>query len=171
MGYRSEIIKQAKWWAAPGTYKPTASDFGWICQYARVNVQPSQADLDYTIKSMPSGNLRIGGESKSWCGIFAVGVWAYCGVGVSWTLNWSASKGNVLNALGVSWRKVAGNKGIQPGDIAAIAAKQHHFIVTDVNDRAVCSVDGNQAGNTIVEYTGWKHSISSIVAYYTLLDE
>jgi hypothetical protein len=29
-------------------------------------------------------------------------------------------------------------------------------------------VDGNQAGNTIVEYTNWKHTIASIVAYYTI---
>jgi hypothetical protein len=168
MGLPDDIIKRAQWWASPGTYKPTADDFATICQQARVNVQPSQADLDYTIKHMPSGNVRIGGESKSWCGIFAVSVWAYLGVGVSWTLNWSASRGNLLTAGGVGWRKVAGNKGIRPGDIAAIAAKQHHFIVTDVNDRAVCSVDGNQAGNTIVEYTNWKHTISSIVAYYTV---
>lgn len=171
MGLRDEIIKQAKWWAAPGTYKPTADDFATICQQARCNVQPTKADLDYTMKSMPSGNIRIGGESKSWCGIFAVGVWAKAGVGVMWTLNWSAARGNVLNASGAGWRKVWGNKGIRPGDIASIAAKQHHFIVTDVNDRAVCSVDGNQAGNTIVEYQNFKHTISSIVAYYTLMDE
>jgi hypothetical protein len=171
MGLRDEIIKQAKSWAEPGTYKPTAQNFAEICRQARLNVQPSQADLDYTIKSMPSGNLRIAGESKSWCGIFAVGVWANVGVGVMWTLNWTKSHGNVLNATGVSWRKVWGNQGIRPGDIASIAAKQHHFIITDVNDRAVNSVDGNQAGNTIVEYTNWKHTISSIVAYYTLLNE
>ena len=88
-----------------------------------------------------------------------------------WTLNWTAAKGNVLNTQGVGWRKVWGNKGVRPGDIAAIEAKQHHFIVTAVNARAVCSVDGNQAGNTIVEYTNWKHTISSIVAYYTLLND
>jgi len=171
MDYRSEIIRQAEWWADPGTYKPTASDFEWICQQARLNVQPSQADLAYTIKSMPTGNLRIAGESKAWCGIFAVGLWANVGVGVMWTLNWTASKGNVLNAQeGLSWRKVWGNKGIRAGDIAAIAAKQHHFIVTAVNNHAVCSVDGNQAGNTIIEYTNWKHTLSSVVAYYTLND-
>jgi hypothetical protein len=170
MGIRSDIIKEAKWWASPGTYKPTADDFAWICQLARLNVQPTQADLDYTIKSMPTGNLRIAGESKAWCGIFAVGVWARVGVGAMWTLNWTASKGNVLSTQGATWRKVWGNKGIRVGDIAAIAAKQHHFIVTAVNSSAVCSVDGNQAGNTIIEYTNWKHTISSIVAYYTLTD-
>ena len=170
MDYRSEIIKQAKWWASPGTYKPTASDFAWICEQAGLNVQPSQADLDYTIKSMPTGNLRIGGSSKAWCGIFATAIWAYCGVGAKWTLNWTAALGNILTTQGATWRKVGGSKGIKPGDIAAIAAKQHHFIITAVNASAVCSVDGNQAGNTIVEYTNWKHTLSSIVAYYTLKD-
>ena len=70
----------------------------------------------------------------------------------------------------MAWRKVWGNKDIRPGDIASIPTMQHHFIVTEVNDRAVNSVDGNQAGNTIVEYKGWNHKISSIVAYYTLMD-
>ncbi|MFL5303653.1 MAG: hypothetical protein ACJ8F1_00495 [Polyangia bacterium] len=170
MGLREEIIKQAKWWAAPGTYKPTAQDFATIIQQSRCNVQPSQADLDYTIKSMKGGNVRIAGASKSWCGIFAVGIWANAGVGVKWTLNWSAAHGNLLNDTGVAWRKVWGNSGVRPGDIASIAAMQHHFIITEVGDRAVNSVDGNQAGNTIVEYTNWKHTISSIVAYYTLMD-
>ena len=170
MALRGDIIFEAKYWADPGTYKPGTADFKWICEQAGLNAQPSQADLDYTIKSMPSGNVRIGGESKSWCGIFAVALWAYCGVGAKWTLNWTPSNGNVLKANGVSWKRVWGNAGIRPGDIAAIAAKQHHFIVTDVNDHAVNSVDGNQAGNTIVEYTNWKHSLASIVAYYTLLD-
>ena len=167
MGIRDEIISNARYWSDPGTYKPSGGDFSWICQMASLNQQPSQADLDYTAKSMPSGNLRIGGESKSWCGIFAVAVWAWSGMGVKWTLNWSASTGNVLKGNGVTWTRVWGNKGVRPGDIASIAAKQHHFIVTDVNAHAVNSVDGNQAGNTIIEYTNWKHSIASIVAYYT----
>jgi hypothetical protein len=170
VNYRSAIIEEAKWWAWPGSYKPNAIDFEWICQQARLNQQPSQADLAYTLKSMPSGNLRIGGQSKAWCGIFAVAIWNYVGIGAMWTLNWTPSKGNVLSAPGATWRKVEHNRGIRPGDIASIAAKQHHFIVTAVNDRAVCSVDGNQAGNTIVEYTNWKHTIASIVAYYTLND-
>ena len=171
MSYRSDIIDRARWWAAPGTYKPTAGDFEAICQQANLNVQPSQADLNYTIEKMKTGNLRIEGQSKAWCGIFAVSIWAYVGVGVRWTLTWTASKGNVLVAPGgMTWRKVGGSKGIRPGDIAAIAAKQHHFIITAVNKTAVCSVDGNQAGNTIIEYTNWKHTLSSIVAYYTLND-
>ncbi|HVY38299.1 MAG TPA: hypothetical protein VHM31_10190 [Polyangia bacterium] len=171
MGLRDEIIKQAKWWAAPGTYKPTADDFATIIKQSGCNVQPSQADLDYTIKSMKGGNVRIAGASKSWCGIFAVAVWANAGVGVKWTLNWSPAHGNLLNSTGAAWRKVWGNKGVQPGDIASIAAMQHHFIVTDVSATAVNSVDGNQAGNTIVEYTNWKHTLGSIVAYYTLMNE
>jgi hypothetical protein len=170
MGYRDDIISMAKYWAEPGTYRPSASDFAWICQQAGLNVQPSAADLAYTSKSMLGGNIRIGGESKSWCGIFAIAMWAYSGIGAKWTLAWTASKGNVLAAPGLGWHKVWGHNGVRPGDIAAIAAKQHHFVVTDVNASAVCSVDGNQAGNSIIQYDNWKHSLSSIVAYYTIND-
>ena len=91
------------------------------------------------------GQRRIAGASKSWCGIFAVGIWANAGVGVKWTLNWSAAHGNLLNDTGVAWRKVWGNSGISPGDIASIAAMQHHFIVTDVGDGAV-NLRGWQSG-------------------------
>lgn len=119
---------------------------------------------------MPNGNLRIGGQSKSWCGIFAVAVWAWAGIGVKWTLNWTKEKGNMLRDPGLGWKKVSTNRGIRPGDIAYINARQHHYIVTDVGSTHVCSVDGNQEGNTIKEYRNWKRDIASIVCYYTISD-
>jgi hypothetical protein len=170
MGYREEIIRVAKFWAEPGSYRPSADEFAWICQRAGLNVQPTQADLEYTSLHMPTGNMRIHGESKSWCGIFAVALWAHCGIGCKWTLNYTTSKGNVLTAPGIGWRKVWGNSGVAPGDIAAVAKKSHHFIVTDVSATAVNSVDGNQDKNDVREYANWKHKLSEIVAHYTISD-
>ena len=46
----------------------------------------------------------------------------------------------------------------------------HRCIVTDVGSTHVCSVDGNQEGNTIKEYRNWKRDIASIVCYYTISD-
>jgi hypothetical protein len=75
MGCRDEIVRMAKYWAEPGTYRPTAGDFAWICQKAGLNVQPSEADVAYPSQCVTTGNIRIAGESKSWCGILAVVMW------------------------------------------------------------------------------------------------
>jgi hypothetical protein len=172
MGYRENIVKEAKYWAEPGSYPMKSGDFTWICEWAGIETLPTKADLEYTRVNLTRGNLRIGGGSKAWCGIFAVAIWSYVGVGVKWTLNWTASKGSVLHAAGLDWRRVNSGNGIRKGDIAFIRTNNHHYIVTSVGQTFVSSVDGNREGNTVKEFDGLNavHAISSIQGYYTILD-
>ena len=166
MGYREQIVAQAKYWAEPGSYHPSAEDFRWICDHAKLNVRPTDAELTDTSGHM-SGDMKVGGGTRSWCGIFAVALWNYCGIGAKWTLN--PNPINVLHCPGVNWKVVYGKHGygIRKGDIGYIPKHQHHFIITDVSNTAVCSVDGNQANNCIIEHNVWTRYLSDITAYYT----
>jgi hypothetical protein len=74
---------------------------------------------------------------------------------------------------GAEVQKKWGSSGIQPGDIAAIAAHSHHFIVTDVNQSdwngqsvlLVDTVEGNMQGQFIKVNS---KRASEIVAYYQI---
>jgi hypothetical protein len=170
MSIREDIVAYAKWWAEPGTYRPTAWDFVHICEYAKVTPLPSHADLRYTETSLPTGGLRIGGQTKQWCGIFAVAVWARCGVGVKWTLDYNTYGKNILSAAGIPFEKHSGHghSGIKIGDIAFVEKFRHHFIITEVNGDTISTVEGNQGKNDIRAYHN--KSPSPITTYYSIRD-
>lgn len=112
--------------------------------------------------------MQIGGKRKEWCGIFAVAVWAHCGVGVKWTLNYKEHNKNILSAPGLPFEKRHGRTGIRRGDIAFVNDHSHHFIITEVNGDLASTVEGNQAKNTIRAYH-LKH-LTSVTTYYTVRD-
>ena len=80
------------------------------------------------------------------------------------SLRWTLYGGNIL---GTEVRKVFGNSGLQPGDIAKIAAHSHHFIVTDIDSNQISTVEGNTEGQAIRTRT---RNVSEIIAYYQIQD-
>lgn len=102
-----------------------------------------------------------------WCAIFAVFCYQLAGIDATWVLG-SGAKGAVKKVW--PWdmgSRAAFEASIKPGDIAAVAAKQHHFVVVSVDPAAglVESVDGNQEWGQIRKRK--EHKLSDIVAYYT----
>lgn len=107
-------------------------------------------------------------RNKDWCGIFC----AYChqlaGQKVTWNLHGGGPKGAIKKAWpwNLGTRK-AFEAAIGPGDIAAVAAKSHHFIVVSTNPATggMETIDGNQEFGRI---RGLKiRKLSQVVAFYS----
>jgi hypothetical protein len=165
---------EANAWYGDTHWKPTSTEMIDIFTTAGLTA-PSNGELEKFKKA--ASNIVIGGQSKSWCGIFACYVLKkYGGLDVSWSL----TKGRMLGTgFDLTWS----GKGMRPGDVAIVretpdskgAAVHHHFIVTKVDYTAntMESVDGNSTNNEIVWHTNKKifHSKNknlSVYAHYKL---
>ncbi len=106
-------------------------------------------------------------RNKDWCGIFCVYCYQLAGKQVTWNLNGGGPRGAVKKfwPWDLGTRKVF-EAAIQPGDIAAIAAKSHHFIVASTNpaNGTMETVDGNQEYGRIKRLTSRR--LSEVVAFY-----
>lgn len=107
-------------------------------------------------------------RNKDWCGIFCVYCYQLAGKHVTWDLYGRGPKGALTKVW--PWNhgtREAFESAIQPGDIAAIPQKSHHFIVASVNpsSRAMETIDGNQEFGRIRRLTSRK--LSQVVAFYT----
>ena len=126
MSFRDDIINSALNWADPGQYKPTASELISFFTDSSTQQAPSQDEAQKSLDRLGTG-CYVGGQVKHWCGIFACSVAVNVGLN---TLRWDLMSGQIR---GADVQKKSGSSGIQPGDIAVIAAHSRHFIVTDVN--------------------------------------
>jgi putative peptidoglycan binding protein len=107
-------------------------------------------------------------RNKDWCGIFCVYCYQLAGKQVTWNLHGGGPQG----AIKKTWPWDLGTRkafeaAIQPGDIAAVAGKSHHFIVVSTNSAAdgMKSVDGNQEFGRIKGLAIRK--LSQVVAFYS----
>ena len=96
----------------------------------------------------------------SWCGIFALYIYKISGLKMSpWPLRYLKGKGQ--DELTVSTKP-------QVGDIGVVDARgsgkllNHHFIVTEVQDGVVKSVDGN--AGMLMEIVQSQHSVQKVTA-------
>jgi hypothetical protein len=148
---RSTIVAEAEWWAAPGEWKPDAESLVWFFEQAQTEQKPTLADAQKALNAGGTG-VKVGGQTKHWCGIFACAVLSSVGVDCRWTLLGGLIKGKgVTGALAHTYPLRATSNQLQPGDIAVIKRYQHHFIVTDVDYGAnqVYCVEGNTSGQII----------------------
>lgn len=102
----------------------------------------------------------------SWCGIFCVYCYQLAGKQVTWKLNIGAV-GQVKKVN--QWdtpTHAAFEALIQPGDIAVIAERSHHFIIASTNPAtgAIESIDGNLLAGRINKLT--TRRLSQVVAFY-----
>ena len=160
MSFRDDIVYLAEYWADPGIYKPVASELVSFFTDANTEQVPSEKEAQKSLDTLGSG-CYVGGKVKHWCGIFACSIARNSGMN---SLRWTLLGGNIL---GTEVRKVWGNSGLQPGDIAIISAHNHHFIVTDVDSGQIWTVEGNTEGQAIRTRT---RSVSEVVAYYQIQD-
>jgi hypothetical protein len=173
MSFRNDIINLAEKWATPDSgYKPSAAELISFFTDAKTQQAPSQSEAQRSLDTLSSG-CYIGDQQKHWCGIFACSVAANAGLS---TLSWDLMHGQIQ---GAEIRKIWGNSGIQPGDIAVVAAYNHHFIITNRNQshstwparpdeivELVNTVEGNTSGQLIKANT---RRLDQIVAYYRIL--
>jgi hypothetical protein len=148
---RWDIVERAYYWAAPGEWKPDAESLIGYFEQARTEEKPSLANANAALAAGGTG-VKIGTQTKHWCGIFACAVLSEVGVDCRWTLLGGQIKGTgVTGALPHSYPLRKGGNALQPGDIAMIKRYQHHFIVTDVDYAAnqVYCVEGNTKGQII----------------------
>jgi hypothetical protein len=103
----------------------------------------------------------VNGQIKHWCGIFAC--YVIRTQGILKNVHWTLYGGQILGI-----RRVWGNKGMKPGDVAIIKKGQHHFIVTDIDysKNTLCTVEGNTDGQYIRALT--TRMISEPYAYYQI---
>ncbi len=150
----------------PSLEKPNKLEpYGWqhlgTIYQEGANKQWNQSEL---LKSWRPGNT-------DWCGIFATYSYQLAGVNTTWS--WGV--GLTGSSVKKFWpydqafknSRSAFEASIRPGDIAAISAKQHHFIVvsTEPASGAMHTVDGNQELGRIKARSD--HKLSEVVAYYT----
>lgn len=153
----SQLVEKAEWWAAPNPYRPTPEDLLYICQTAKCKQVPSLKNAKDSLNRLPNG-VYIGSAIKHWCGIFAVCVCNEVGLNLEWDL----MKGHIVGNVTLTW----GHSGVQPGDIAGVAAHQHHFLVTSMDDvtGSVLAVEGNTFNQQIK--SGSSKQVGSISYYY-----
>lgn len=90
----------------------------------------------------------------SWCGIFATWCWIKAGKNTKWTAGIGPT-----NA-----KKVAGNQGIQPGDMCVqYGSEVHHFVAIKVNGSSVEAIHGNSMAQSILSKPV---DISTVNYYY-----
>lgn len=166
MSFRDDMINSALSWADPGQYKPTANELISFFTDSSTQQTPSQDEAQKSLARLGTG-CYIGAQVKQWCGIFACSVAVNVGLN---TLQWDLTSGQIR---GAEVHKKWGSSGIQPGDVAVIAAHSHHFIVTDVNQSdwngqtvlLVDTVEGNTQGQFIKVNS---RRACEIVAYYRI---
>ena len=84
----------------------------------------------------------IGGKRKSWCGVFAIYCYRLAGVPVSWSMMLPGPIGITTQHWSPTFAQ-----DIKPGDIGAVASKNHHFLIESVGSGPVprmTTLDGNQ---------------------------
>jgi hypothetical protein len=148
---RIQIVNRALWWADPGEYRPYPSHLILFCKTAGCEQLPTEAEAQKGL-TLDNG-VYIGGKLKHWCGIFACSVLKESGVDVRWTLN-----GGRMMGSGVTYQ--AGNKNMQPGDVAIVqktsagnkSDQHHHFIIISVNGNVAETVDGNTAPRNMIRH-------------------
>lgn len=169
MPIRDRIVQWAEWWAFPGEWKPSAQELSDIFTDAGAEQAPSLSEAEWSLRNLSTG-VKVGGQVKHWCGVFAAEVLRRAGVDAQWTLMGGAIKGK-----GVSYRP--GNQGIQPGDVAMIPKANHHFLVVgvDYGGNTLWTVEGNTEGQLIRERTRQfkyskdpKASEKTIYGYYRI---
>ena len=146
MPMRDEITRLAiaNWWAEPDPYTPTVDDTLHIFEGADRKPVSTRQEIESCFKQ--ENGMKIGGQTKHWCGIFAVSALKSAGLDIRWTL----VKDEMVGPVGqVEFE--SGKNGIQPDDIAIIHTGEHHFIITDVQieGNVIRSVDGNTSRQKI----------------------
>jgi len=148
MSKRDHIAGLANEWVASGPYKPTPDELIGFFTDANTERAPSWDEAQKSLDQRSTG-CYVGGQVKHWCGIFACSVARNAGLQ---TLNWTLRGGEIH---GSEVKKEWGNSGIQPGDIAIIAARSHQFIVTgtwtedESTPQNLITVEGNTSGQKI----------------------
>lgn len=142
MGYRSEIVELAHWWADPGEWKPSAQDLGDFFKYAGAEAWPSIKEAQDALLYRDT-RVKVNGAVKHWCGVFGCYVMRQAGLTIA---DWTLYGGKIKN-IQIVW----GSNGMQPGDLAMIEKGNHHFIVTDVDysTKTMSTVEGNTSGQYI----------------------
>lgn len=143
MGYRSNIVYWANFWAAPGMWKPAATDLVDFFAGAGAEQSPSVREAQEALNRGGTG-VKIGTQMKQWCGVFACCVVREGGVRQA---HWTLYGGKILG-IDLVWS----HGGMQPGDVAILPGKnQHHIIVTDVDydTNTMKTVEGNTMGQLI----------------------
>lgn len=177
MSTRSRIIDWANWWAWPGEYKPTPEELISFFEGAGTESQPSLKDAKAALAAGGTG-VKIYGQTKHWCGIFACSVLRQAGVDATWSLmnGRITGKGVTSPALPHAYPIRSWSHEMRPGDIAIIRRYNHHFIVTDVDYAAnqVYCVEGNTKGQIIrwavraIDY-GRTQPNETVTAFYRVL--
>jgi hypothetical protein len=170
MSVRDDIVALANEWVDPGfNYKPTPDELISFFTDAKTEQAPSAGEANKSLATLDVG-CYVGGQVKHWCGIFACSVARNAGLD---RIRWTLRNGEILGPDD-QIKKVWGNSGIQPGDIAVIPHASHHFIVTgtwsadeDPNSSPqFLTVEGNTSGQRIKSS---KRNPSEITAYYKIM--
>jgi hypothetical protein len=156
------LFALANEWVDPGlSYKPTTDELISFFTDANTEQAPSQDQASKSLSTLDTG-CYVGGEVKHWCVIFACSIARNAGLV---RLKWTLLGGKILGL-----KKVWGNSGIQPGDIAIIPHASHHFIVTGIwsededpdSPHSFLTVEGNTSGQRT---KSGKRKPSEIIAY------
>ncbi|HRC37348.1 MAG: peptidoglycan-binding protein [Rubrivivax sp.] len=127
--------------------RPRGIDF--LIEMFRVAANTSITDAAF---KLPNGawvqEPLIGGQRKSWCGVFAVYCYRMAGIPVFWDM----VTGRPVGPLALNrWRPTFA-AGIKPADIGAVRSKSHHFLIETVGAGPVprmTTIDGNQPAGRI----------------------
>lgn len=121
------------------------------------------------LKDMRIPQPGTGGSGVQWCGIFATWVLrrAFQKVKGGESVHWTTAGGKIQGKV----EYVAGNKGIQVGDVCCESgALNHHSIPIEINEksRTMTTVNGNSTMQSILVKEGI--SMGIVTGYYRLIE-
>jgi hypothetical protein len=111
----------------------------------------------------------VGGQRKSWCGIFAV----YCCMQAGVNLRWDLGRGGPIGPAGpLVPTKFSSSfaANIKPADIGMVATQQHHFLIEAVGSgpaAGLTTFDGNLIWGQINRVTTHRVGLDNF-NYYAL---
>ena len=112
----------------------------------------------------------VSGKRKSWCGIFCVYCYRQAGLkSISWDIGIGAPRGPI--ALNTWSPQFVQN--IKLADMGAVATKQHHFLIENVDPNnaytpSLNTIDGNLIAGRIQRRTGYHKVGKDNFNYYSL---
>ncbi len=156
---RSRVVQIAKEHMGTASTKyPTVADMESYFRDANVGYIKSSLETSVRTKRVPV----MWGVEIHWCGIFATALLKRAGLNVFWKSG-AGIYGQVERV------KYEAGMYLEPGDVGAIARKNHHFLILEHVPEYdyLETLDGNQEYQTVKHYFG-RHDPSSLLLVYRL---
>lgn len=150
--------------------RPKGIDLLQIIFKDAANVALSDANFRDPHSKAWSPQPYVGGQKKSWCGIFCI--YCYRQAGLK-SLSWDIGIGGPRGPIALNRWSPQFVQGIKLADMGAVATQQHHFLIEKIDPNNALTprlntIDGNLLAGRIQRRTGYHKVGKDNFNYYSL---